>query len=403
MKQEERYNLQDSQFVEGFSVIGAPLRSRERDADGAPTSNRCPVKYGSLGCSVDTIEIGFSGSFRDEFLDLFFQRLEDAKFFASEAPAYVTFKGSVFKVLPKGAKSGRVSYSYWLQFHGLDILIHKDPDFIQPVRIKVGAIALMRFGYQGVKRLINLVLDKLDFVNCGEIISRIDVQLMLSGVSPADVLNEIQAGDVVTTCRGSFNVIQSLKDLTVQTVWLKSRTAELCIYDKLSELEKVSSEYFQAFLSRFGSNLQYKKLTRFEFRFKSEYLKNYGIRTFKDFEELQGDLLENFTFEWFRIIDRPKVRGHEREQKLSNIWALVRREINENFPLISKVVKVVKEKTVKASRLIKQAVGCLSSAFAMLYKNSDVTECNIKEFFSSFSDDLIFLTGQKTYEKEVLI
>ncbi len=100
--------------------------------------------------------------------------------------------------------------------------------------------------------------------------------------------------------------------MRIETVTLRSQNAELCIYDKRAQVYQSDQLYFLTFHEYVMRDSKMPEhLTRVEFRFRREMLARYGIDTFQQLRESQEALPQVFGRDWFRILERDKVRGYE--------------------------------------------------------------------------------------------
>lgn len=121
-----------------------------------------------------------------------------------------------------------------------------------------------------------------------------------------------------------------------------------------------------------------KKLTRIEFRFKREMLRRYGITSFDDLEQSDAALLAVTCQDWFRLLDREKVRGSENEIADAPIWARVKAAFNHYFGKTEGTTRTAEglrefrpiSEVGAVERVVKQAIGRLSSAAAVMMEKS---------------------------------
>ena len=93
-----------------------------------------------------------------------------------------------------------------------------------------------------------------------------------------------------------------------------------------------------------------------EFRFRHRMLERYGITTFKDLKNSQAALPKVFGRDWFRILERDKVRDNENE-------------IPDDLRQTPKIQRVT-----QVDRLVKQAAGLLSAAASCVCEKSPTSK-----------------------------
>ncbi|MDR2116566.1 MAG: hypothetical protein LBP87_09315, partial [Planctomycetaceae bacterium] len=151
----------------------------------------------------------------------------------------------------------------------------------------------------------------------------------------------------------------------------------LCIYDKLAELSKTRDVEKAALLKKHvfdcgGGVGDGRGVTRIEFRLRRDALRSLKIDTIKDLFHKESALVEWLTSHWFRILEKPRVRGHENTASIHPLWVEVRYLFKRYFPGSD-----VKREPVTWSRndsvpcdpvaLERQAAGCIASAAALRY------------------------------------
>lgn len=374
------YWLEESQAAAPPIASGCAAGAPERTADGVlypPLPNRGDDRYGDINLSsvvykclgknfvhgssgVDYLCFGCYGSWRfEELLDT----LQQAK---NDYLESVNLCGTVCRLEPGGGREG-VYYPFVLVWHGVRILINPAAvGTIAPVRVHVPGLVLLQADWRVVVSAVFALLESWGFAVEDTTVSRVDFQLTFRadfGKLAADVCSE----RVVTDCRGDRVVYANLKTLKPDTVWYKSNTVELCIYNKSVELQspKLSNDYKNAWARLY--DLDEDRLCRVEFRLKSDALRRYGVRTLEQLEDLMPSVVDRLTSSWFRVLKRPKVRGHENTAELSPLWAQIRAGFALVYDGRLKELKPIKRrKTVQYERLLSIARGCLASAVPLV-------------------------------------
>lgn len=377
------------------SVFGIVDRQKAVDSsartlfDCQPTSNRLTVKRNDdfLG-GVDTLELGYDGDYEDfDNLRSFLEEKQAEARQEKDGSASFRLGKLLFKCLPAAARVGRVVYRFQLLFHGLEVLIHSEPNSgIQPIRIKVGGAFLLRVSLDSLQRYISYIFEHLGFKAYREIISRADLMCMLP-ISISEVVDAMNNNVVTTECRGAMSIYSNLATKEIETIHIYSRTTELCIYNKIAELEKKSADYYRFFLAKYGF---YLNLTRFEYRFKRAVLKRWGIDTISELIACSASLLNHFTFDWFRI-HQQATKGNECRAKLSSLWQKVRDTFNGVFScsLSKSIVRALNKKSIfDLKRHVKFISGYISSVTAYIFQNKTFDDNDIFELLAPLVDDI---------------
>ncbi|MBO5438151.1 MAG: hypothetical protein J6A23_10855, partial [Thermoguttaceae bacterium] len=367
-----------------------PMTSEEKFFAGVPSaSNTDTVKYRgheyrrSWGGYDGGVEASIDGEWKGDTFDALCLRLDRAKRAADDGDlegALLDIGPFLWFVRPAGASSGYWKYKYVLESHGVKLYIHSNPKgTIPPVRVRFGFECLARTDLFEAVDTLKKCLSDVGFSWEREVLSRVDMQVML----PVDIYEFVQAmqgARVVTQCRGKCEMVSDCRTLRIQTLTFRSRSMELCIYDKKAHFLDSDAVYYMTFYRWILGGEVPENLTRIEFRFRRAMLDRYGIRSFDDLRRSQGALPQLVGQEWFRILDRDKVRGSEREIKNAKIWDetlqafqfYFGREITSSKRSVDSLKEFRSEKKPpQAERVLKQAVGCLASYAALTMPPSD--------------------------------
>jgi hypothetical protein len=150
-------------------------------------------------------------------------------------------------------------------------------------------------------------------------------------------------------------------------------------------------------------------VTRIEFRLRRDALKVKGINTMQDLQEIEPALVEWLTTKWFRILDAPKVRGHENTQRVHSIWQEVQDAFRRYFPGINGVRREIQPNrkrrvSCESMPLIKQAGGCLATAIALQFgKQASKQQLMqaINAVLESIDDRMLQRTNERAEEFQI--
>lgn len=353
-----------------------------------PATNRGLVEYHGenyrlgWGGYDGGVEASISGTWEENDFLNFGADLERCKQCADNGDlegSFIEFGSFLWKVSEKGANSGFFKYKWVLESHGVKLYVHSNPNAnVIPVRVRFGFECLARTDLFDAVETLKKCLKEVGFKWETETLSRVDMQVLL----PVDIyefVNAMQGNRILTRCRGKCEVVADCHSLRIQTITFRSQNAEVCIYDKLAQLESVDDVYFMTFHRWILGFENVQSLTRVEFRFRRDMLKRYGITTFSDLKRSEQALPQVFGRDWLRILERDKVRGSENEIKSAPIWQKVLKAFAFYFRPCScnsrsrdELKRVKKEVTPpKACKVIKQAVGCIASALAVISEKFD--------------------------------
>ena len=399
-----------------------------REGFKAPADNMGLVKYREdlfprgWGGFDGGCEAGFYGKWENERFETLTQILDRAKQAADdreEADSYIEFGPFIWKVWPKGANCGGGKYKWVMESRGVKLYIHSNPTgSIAPFRVRFGSECLMQTDLFDAVETLKKCFVSMGFTpNDDECISRVDAQVLLP-VTVQDFLDLMKPDRIITRCRGTGSIHFSLKTGALETFTIGSENCELCIYDKRAELlDKASFAYLNIFCRTvFGdenANLP-EQLTRIEFRFRRAMLDRYGIRTFEDLRGSIAALLDVASSDWFRILERDKVRGSEREIKNAPLWERVRQAFHYYFASETYDRRTPQQLrgfrklpgVPQVEKTVKQGIGCLASAASVLLEKTVQTGEEVVAFIHEqagrFADELYQKVIERQIENEIV-
>ena len=360
------------------------------------------------------IEVGFEGYWNKELFTTLIEKLEHAKNQASEISKDFCTEIGDYEVLVghSGANAG-LHYKYRFTIDGVVFLIHHNPPKgRQCVRIRYGATALIGRNFFVLHSGVLAFLHSLGFVVTCEKLSRVDMQVLVKRQVSEFVL-PILRGHAVKKSR-----IEDIKKRSekIETYTLgNSGRLELCIYDKRAELNHalaqdpvkyrlmlqhcINSEYFFSGCS----------ITRIEFRLWRDALRAVVIDTVQDLQEREFALVDWLTTHWFRLLEKPKIRGHENTASIHPLWLEVQTLFRKWFPGMSEQnqpVEWLSRQSVSCDpvKLEKQAAGCLARALALRYGAQPTKEKTLELLgmrFESMSDYIFNRSLDQTQQLEI--
>jgi hypothetical protein len=305
------------------------------------------------------------------------EKLEFARAQASELSKDFCTKigGSKILVGHSGVKVG-LKYKYRLTFDGVVFLIHHNPPKDrQCVRIRYGATALIGRNFFMLHSGVLAFLHSPGFNVTKEKLSRVDMQVLVKR-HVSEIVLPILLGHADKKSHSGI-VNSHCEKIETHTLG-KSGHLQLCIYDKRAELNHVLSQdpIKYHLMLQYCVNPEYffsgGSITRIEFRLWRNALRNVGIDTVQDLQVWEYALADWLTTHWFRLLEKPKIRGHENTASIHPLWLEVQALFQKWFPGVdgkNLPVKWSRRKPVSCdpTKLEKQAAGCLASALALRY------------------------------------
>jgi hypothetical protein len=315
---------------------------------------------------------------------------------------------------PTGARIG-VYYAYRISFGGMDVFFNKDmtPKNDQPnIWVDYRAESVLKYDSHlyGADSVFRDFMSSLGFTIVRDRLSRIDPQIMID-ISVREFL-KLYLGDHDVSKPRNFTVngkkkawgkvIETLKTVTENRI-------ELDIYDKRAEIRKKYNIETAAKYDKTIENIgkewweSDRPVTRVEFRLFRDALRHLGVESLEDFRKRERAIMEYLTYDWFRLLAKPKVRGTESEAPIHPDWVRVQ-ELFFKYFSCAEVPKVKWQKpqpvSVDSKRLIKQGLGCLASAVVVEQKNERALE-NCMCRFVSVDKEMLEKHHRKVRRREV--
>ena len=345
------------------------------------------------GTEISFYGVWFKGEEQSEFLwGALTTRLDALKQTAqNKENECITFPigDEKWQVMPGGTGSG-VKYKWLIKRGGASIGIHSNPKKnIAPIHVKLEYEALYGEKFDNVMAKIETVLTKLGFTIDRDVVSRVDLQVTIAGVSMREVCRALTENRFVSRIRKpKIDGWVSPSEFETAT-WgdRKNRKAQVCIYNKFREAFKDVScsslgqkavDLLNIFGPKvggfFGQDICYSEcrddmLVRVEFRLFRDFLRLHNIDSYYDLLDDMPNLIKYLTEEYFKVVETSRNDNtHYYESEFSDWWKLVIHAFNEVFVAgRSFVTKRDRRISVVAIEdLIKQFAGCVTSALAQV-------------------------------------
>ena len=330
------------------------------------------------------VMVGFEGTWNTHRFERLIEILDEAKEQAGESAkegldGHAMHLGGVEILMSAkgglaggGEAKGGVVYKYRFFCRGVEFMIHSKPSqHIQPVRVRYGAESVQGHRDKFFDVHFDFVLPflkKLGLTVTEDKLSRVDMQCLID-VSMREFVRLVQDDHVVTKLRKKAIFGTMVRDDTIEIGSLSN--AQFCIYDKGRELRQRKSNLVKEalFVRDCVGDEWYnsgRPITRVEIRLGRDALRSLGVSSVADLQKRERGIIELLTTEWLRILEKPKVRGHENTAAIHPVWDRIRNLFFSYFTGSEVAVKWEKPESISCDpvALEKQALGCLSKALA---------------------------------------
>jgi hypothetical protein len=313
----------------------------------------------------------------------------------TNAPVYISIAGVEVSVPPRGVgfKHGQekmgIVYKYRLDFDGISLYIHSNiaPKNIQPIRFCYHAESLIPNELSAVHQCALNVVNALGFTVKKETLTRADAQVIV----PIPVVHLV---DLI----GKNHLVTKLK---VDHPWREcgrvtgyesgAGDVQVKMYDKRIELKKKANQVKKSLMIRHAIGNEWwhsnRPITRIEIKLGRDALKHFRVNTVAELQEREQGIIDIITTERFRLLAKPKVKGHESKAALHPDWIAIREAFFQGFTgnAVQAEWKKPESLSCDAGQLKKQAAGCLAKAAELEMGKQNNTETRM--FLSDFSSE----------------
>lgn len=337
----------------------------------------------TVGKGIDTLELGYC----IESYSVDFKILEDAKTLAQSKPhnndlGSITFYGIEFNV----NRAGRQMHEYVLQNGDVVVAINRKADsgkHFPEIRVTFRSEYLWRVGWQKTLNAVTHWLSKWAVIKAIKV-SRVDLALDLA--CPIPVFDLCQ---FITYARGKtdhYEINRHFrgKKLTGYSIGKGDLTCR--IYDKTREIINSKKTWFHYIWSKNGWR-EDETVTRIEFQFRREVLRELQIDNDIDLANQIGDLWKYAVNRWLTIREMGARGACNRMSKITPWWLGVQ---TVEFGCITGVTRI-KQLKPKYERVLSHGFGNLITALALQKTSLGLpTKTNITQFkrkLRQFVDD----------------
>ena len=337
---------------------------------GGPASSTNRQGSNSLGVDgrEDTADWGWLVEFPEDKLNELREKLSAAQKLAQKGNG----KGSLVRigmveclVRPAGGRGGGLYFSWIVEGLGVRIsIMDRGRPFGETpnVRIHVGAIRLLHERLDRVHAATKLLVEEMGCKVVGEKLSRVDACLDLVGVGVSEFVEPFVRGRCIRRGR-KFGVYGD--GLSFTGFHVGNGAIRLRIYDKVAECKGDAVKWDLMVARVYGGEVP-EVASRVEFQLRRKVLKECEVETVADWMSKRAEILEYLNREWFRLTDDDVDRDNSTRFGPSRLWG----RVCEGFAtwagpaFIAAVRTRVKRSAMDVEALVRQAIGCLTSAAA---------------------------------------
>lgn len=391
-------------FDDALEMLPAEPRPCRSEAGSAPQNEGEGSREltGTLLCNNTFFEgLRFDGGFDGGCVVNYFGKWQDVNFlkdldswrdlakeYEERGDAFIhEYYGVKFEVMPYGSNRG-VNFKYVLKWQGFTILIRggKYKEDLPAVQVDFSYEVFREKDIFDARFLVEDLLLHFGFKWEKVTFQRIDLNVTLNE-SFQKVAKAFQQGRFLSRVR-RFNAWSSNSKQKQVLNYIAGGThkseVQVVLYDKLYELTSHYNE--QKFVDLKPVLGEGTDLTRVEFRLTSAFFRTIDCFSYEKLSELMPSIVNYLVTSWFRVLKTKKIRGKENKQELDEFWLKVQYAFQQVFIKKEVVKRLKREKTSKISnmRLLRQAVGCVSSALARSYEKTKDLETFCAEIFDVF-------------------
>lgn len=372
---------------------GTPVDASDRLGDDlcitSPSNRQNDLETGGEDTAVFSLYVRWDPDKFEEIMD----QLKAAQNAARQDGE--AFKGDILRigerdylVQPAGSKGkgkGSPFYAFVVESRGLRIKISQrmDPhEKIPNVAVNAGSLLLMQAGLSNVWADVQEALQLLGCTIERNKLTRIDAAADLPGLDISVFCTAMWEKRMI--CRARKRTFHVDGD---RRTGIQCGTGDLVLrmYDKALETKQKGDQAKQDFLERYRWGGEQKTATRVEFQLRREGLKSLGVDTVEDWLHKRAAIVAYLCGEWCRLVtDVDKDNGNHTRAVLMEEWEAVR----EAFAAWTGRADPAERKTTPApdaEALVKQAAGCLMSAYAVSQPGVAV---DVDEFMATIIDRL---------------
>jgi hypothetical protein len=322
------------------------------------------MEYKIVAWGVDTLVIGYHIT---EYLNPDFERLDEAKLKAGEklfgkTDSPIDWFGNMFNVLPRGSRG----YEWILRNNDINVCIAREAKggkVLPEVYVTYSALYLWTEGLAEATGKVDRWLSKWTLVE-SEKPSRCDICMdMVQPLPEIDLNREIVAMPKKRVDHGEGFKVDKHASGRRSTGYTFGGGDLMCrIYDKTTEIIQHQKEWMREFwLAKEWDGIS--PVTRYEFQARRGFLKLMQVTTLIDLIQRLPDMWRYYTNDWIRVCDEGSTTNQARWY-VKEYWQV----LQSNCSLFGETFGILPYRVnkVKYEHLMKQSVGCLVTASAIM-------------------------------------
>jgi len=322
----------------------------------------------------DTLEILVYGRWEQCRFELLTRQLDRAKHTAQQAEfkdrgCLLTLAGEAVMVQSHGAKHGlRCPWMFIWQGMRFAIVNRLESSKTHySVLVIIGSLACMEKGGPACWHEAQRLLNAIGFQVESNKITRADLCVDLADVDTNEMATAYNEYRFIARARDGDNHTSGYS----RTGFRRGNGQRILIrvYDKLHELGDSQEDCFKkdVLKERRWGGLYPQHATRVEFQLRRDALVDFSVDSVENLFCMAGDITAWLTHKWFRLTDEVPDRNHTDRATISVVWQKVQSYFATAFgPGSSDGVKCHPRRrmTIDAQPLVRQAIGCTTSALA---------------------------------------
>ncbi len=328
--------------------------------------------------AIDKLHVNFEVDWGEKWAELrpvLAALKEQARKHKGQEAGMTELAGRACKVDPNGAQKGYAHLHYKIDVEGLTICIadRKSCAEIKSPNVKIevnGKNCLFEGAWEAYDRGVQWLQD-LGATILADAVNEVDFCVDMPNVQPEQFKERILAGCFISRARqyAEHDEVKLVEHGTLekqgivcQTLGFGSRRRTYVrMYDKLEETKWNDRARMAMIKNRWGYEPE--SATRIEFEIHRETLKVLGVPDVATLREQQGTIVRWCTEEWLRMTER-NVRGKKNTDRFENceLWDRVALYFRAAFSDVQPRPAPIEPQ--RSDRLVKQALGCLSSECA---------------------------------------
>ena len=334
-----------------------------------------------------------------------------------EGPATVATAKQSWVMLPRAEYTACIHYAWTFELRGVFVSLHRSPETISPsLRVRMTAEAMRTFSLQEVDALVADLLAVFGYRFENQKISRLDVNLttnrkdwQISVLSPL-----VESGAYVSRFK-RFRRDGTASRVNHALTFGAYPNTEFQIYDKTAELEALIASGNEADrvrgaakLAQLRAVLPHGRLTRYEWRFTREDLRDNGVNSTADVLAKLPALVPACMTRRVRFLSQAPTLGNSARTKDSPVWLDVVAAFREGLscmcsglppvPVDVPDVRDLMRRERPRAVMMKTAAAYLYKVMALENDENAAPFVDSADFLNGYGRELFELVGRRLAE-----